>query len=139
MEKYLGCVISIVEQGYFHKPFLFLQYVIWHVYIHINVYIYINVRGHSLLQIGPKLIPRKISCISQNFTRVCAKKIQSFIHFHVCFQLQTNFNHDFNENDYIKLFDGNSTDKAYLMADCLGTKQGVHTVKYKAQLFINQI
>ena len=27
---------------------------------------------------------------------------------------------DFNDDDYIKLFDGNSTDKVYLMADLLG-------------------
>ena len=48
--------------------------------------------------------------------------------------MQTNFNHDFNENDYIKLFDGNSTDKAYLMADLLGkgyTPSDVQSVSHQ--------
>ena len=50
------------------------------------------------------------------------------IHSYLFFQL------DWNDNDYIKLFDGNSTDKAYLMADLLGygyTPSDVQSVSHQ--------
>ena len=42
-----------------------------------------------------------------------------------------------NDSDYIKLFDGNSTDKAFLMADLLGrgyTPSDVHSVSHQLTL-----